>query len=674
MSNGAGRRLWERSGPSLLMALVLLAALMLRLYRLGYQSLWADEGNSAIMAERTVGSIIENSAADIHPPLYYILLHWWSRLAGTSEIGLRLLSVIFGILLVLLIYKLGERLFNRWVGLVAAALAAMSPYLIYYSQEARMYMPVAALGTLSVYLMVLLIQRYLRSRIDRKLIGLALAYVAATATAIYTQYFAFSLLAFENILFILAFWRVPRHRTIWLIWLLAQAGLALLYLPWYVRVSGRITAWETSDAPRLGFEGLAHIVFRVFSLGRSWPAAANPAVEAFFVAFLLLGAMAIIAWGVRRASRDRAPAFMLSAAAILWLVVPFIVLYAVTRRSPLQFPEMVKQIIPSMPAFYILIAAGIVAFARLTTWLVRRRRLPSGATGLLGLAASGAISYFAYPSLHAYFTDPRYARDDYRGLARYVEMSSQPQDAVVLYDGGQKEIFDYYYRGNLPEYPLPRQRPIDETAAKAELEQMAGSYRRLWVIMWGMQGGDRNLFIERWLGENTYLASHRWIGSVQLGLYTTAPAGEIKASEKTLDASFGKQLRLLGYSLEGTVPAPDGVPTAKVGDVIALTLRWQAEGKPDKAYTVFTHLLDKQQYVWAQHDSPPAGNTRPTNTWNPGDMVEDRHGLQVPPGTPPGEYQVEVGVYDPATGVRLPVLDATGETNGDRILFGPVRV
>ncbi len=101
----------------ILLILIFLLALALRGYRLDGQSLWADEGNSAALASRPLAQIAHDSAHDIHPPLYYWLLHGWTRLAGTSEIALRSLSALLGLLLVWLIYLIGRRLHGqagRW--------------------------------------------------------------------------------------------------------------------------------------------------------------------------------------------------------------------------------------------------------------------------------------------------------------------------------------------------------------------------------------------------------------------------------------------------------------------------------------------------------------------------------------------------------------------------------
>ncbi|MBC8450440.1 MAG: glycosyltransferase family 39 protein, partial [Chloroflexi bacterium] len=142
----------------ILLIIILLLALALRAYRLDGQSLWADEGNSAALAGRSLAQIAHDSAHDIHPPLYYWLLHGWTPLFGSNEIGLRSLSALLGLLLVWLIYSIGRRLHGQATGLLAAFLAAVNPFQIYYAQEARMYMLLALCGAGTVYSLIRLVQ------------------------------------------------------------------------------------------------------------------------------------------------------------------------------------------------------------------------------------------------------------------------------------------------------------------------------------------------------------------------------------------------------------------------------------------------------------------------------------------------------------------------------------
>lgn len=138
-------------------------------------------------------------------------------------------------------------------------------------------------------------------------------------------------------------------------------------------------------------------------------------------------------------------------------------------------------------------------------------------------------------------------------------------------------------------------------------------------------------------------------------------------SARPVRARFGERITLLGYELDAEAIAP--------GETLALTLYWQALGPVETGYTVFTHLMDAQERIWAQHDGLPADGARPTDRWEVGELVVDRHALTVSPEAPPGLYQLEVGLYRADTGARLLALDGDGQPlAGDRVLLCPVTV
>jgi 4-amino-4-deoxy-L-arabinose transferase-like glycosyltransferase len=133
-------------------------------------------------------------------------------------------------------------------------------------------------------------------------------------------------------------------------------------------------------------------------------------------------------------------------------------------------------------------------------------------------------------------------------------------------------------------------------------------------------------------------------------------------------AHFGEGVLLLGYDL-----VPDEIAP---GEVLHLTLYWQAQQEMDVSYTVFVHLLDAQNRIWGQRDSVPDGGQYPTTGWLEGEVVVDEYEIPVDPAAPSGEYLIEVGLYDAAQPgyPRLPVLDEQGQVIGDRVLLREVQI
>jgi hypothetical protein len=131
-----------------------------------------------------------------------------------------------------------------------------------------------------------------------------------------------------------------------------------------------------------------------------------------------------------------------------------------------------------------------------------------------------------------------------------------------------------------------------------------------------------------------------------------------------LQVNFGDQITLLGYDLLSPQPHP--------GDSVTVTLYWKPSQQLTTDYSVFVHLVDEDLNIYAQRDSLNPGRY-PTRLWRTGEYNEDSHEVLVPPGTPPGDYLLGVGLYDQTTMVRLPIQEEAGHEIGMYFLQ-PVKV
>lgn len=130
--------------------LTLILGLSLRLISLN-QSLWLDEATTALVAKMSLSDFFTKFISnDFHPPLYYLILHFWTQMFGISEILLRIPSVLFGLLNIYFVYLIGKEIKLKWAVLPSLLLATSGLH-IYYSQEARMYSLAALLVTVVVY-------------------------------------------------------------------------------------------------------------------------------------------------------------------------------------------------------------------------------------------------------------------------------------------------------------------------------------------------------------------------------------------------------------------------------------------------------------------------------------------------------------------------------------------
>jgi hypothetical protein len=633
---------------------VLLLATALRFYRLDAQSLWNDEGTSIALAQRNLATITRNAANDIHPPLYYYLLHVWVGLAGTGEYAVRALSALQGVALVAVTYALGRRLLSRYAGLLGALLAALSPFGVYYAQETRMYAQVSLFGALSMLAYARLLDAWADERPARDRLAAAGLYVLAAALAVYSHYFAFTLILAQNLGFVLWLARHVRGRPIsqarrpLMGWAGAQLGILLAYVPWLLLSWRSLTAWPAISEP-FSLARLLRDVVTTFVFGPALEPGPNGV-------WLALALAALVVPGVlgrvrRSVDSDAQPQAAPRAGAMdvaLYMLVPVAVLYALSLRRPMYN---LKFVLLATPAFYLLQAQGVVVLGH---WLggVVRRPLAGVALALpLTLTMTGA----SVLGLHAVYTDPAHFRDNYRGIVAYIEATARPDDAILINAPSQIETVDYYYRGAWPQYPLPLERPMDTVRAQQQLEEIASRHRRLYGIFWATNESDPEGFIEGWLDRNCYKAMDRWYGNIRLVVYAVpqTTSGEMaQPLDASLDGGDGVRIRLLGYSVL--------TPDAQAGDILQIALFWQADEPVTERYKVFVHVVDGQGQMVGQRDSEPGGGGRLTTLWEPGEIIVDNYGVLIPPDTPPGEHVVRVGMYGMEDGGRLPVsLDGT---------------
>ena len=169
--------------------LVVLAA-VIRLVTISSQSYWADEALTVYEARLPFGAMINTVAhVETTPPLYFVLIWSWAKLFGSGEVALRSLSALAGIAVVPLAYLAARDLFSRRAGVIAAALVAINPFLIWYSQEARSYSLLVALAGASLLW-------FLRARSDPSRHNLVW-WAIFSALALATHFFAGFLVAPE---------------------------------------------------------------------------------------------------------------------------------------------------------------------------------------------------------------------------------------------------------------------------------------------------------------------------------------------------------------------------------------------------------------------------------------------------------------------------------------------
>lgn len=594
--------------------IVVLCAFALRVYRLGGPSFHGDEAFTARFVAKSTGEIVAALGNyEPNPPFYYALLKPWLNLAGSSEFALRFLSAWWGVFLIPWAYDLGKRLGGEKLGGATALLAAVSPFLVWHSQEVRMYAVLAALALASLALLVRAWQS------GRRLFWWAWA--AATWLAFFTHYFAaFLILAQVMVLFAAS---IKSRRRRLKAWAVPCAAAALLYLPWAAYAAPAMLTHEKSWIPPAGAGEFLRRTFITYSLGST----ATPwAVRWLWPGFLLIlaaGAMAL-------ARRQRWAAGLVGSC----LLTPPMVVYLLSLRRPM-FHE--RYLIFVLPPYLLFLAAGVTAWARRA-----RGRLWAAASMAFLIGASGL-------SLTNYFHDPTYAKSPpWREMVQFLQAQSQPGDVVIQNypDPG----LNYYLADRLPHVPVPRNVPFAETKVEDTLLNLTEEYRRLWLIPVRADDWDATGFVETWLDRHADLLQQRQFGPLRLRLYESPMAF---LGDRPPLARLGQAVQLLDYCLS-CEHDPAGP-----GDTLYLSLYWQTGEPLAVSYKVFAHLLDPTGWMRGQEDNYPVGGTFPTVEWQPGEVIVDRYEIEVSPDAPPGVYRLAVGMYDGATLERLPVWEVT---------------
>lgn len=647
---------------------ITLLGFALRAYHLAGQSLWYDEGFSVYLAQKSLAEISARTAADIQPPLYYYLLHIWMLISGHSEFAVRFASVVCSVLTVPLVYLFARRLLTPALGVLAALLMAFSPFHVWYAQEARMYALVTMLGVLSCWLLLRALADVERRQRTSPLLWLLL--VLVNIAAVYSHYYAFFLVAFQVVFLALCWlWHSRPRPSLWG-GLVAEAATVLAYLPWAGFALNRYAADESYWQGALSLD-FVRKTFLAFAAGHTLFESQAQAVAAGYLALALIGAGAL--WAMRRPRSPQASNGSVQAASaylsgrqacvflLLYVVIPFVLLYVLSALRPKFNP---RYLMLASPPFFVLVAAGISGL-----WLLRRPVLRLLAVA--GLVFVLATSAWALTNM---YSNRVYVRDDVRSVAAYIQQQRQPGEAVVLVSGHMFPVAAYYGIDDdavfrLPDIETLSTRSVLTYDVAGRLNEIAAGRSGLWLVLWQDEVVDPNGIVSGLLDSQAErLAVDKSFWGMELRHYRLSPGTTFTAPQiaNPLRVNFGNSLTLAGCNL--------GSDAAVSGQAISLTLFWQAQKALDADYWQTLRLVDPAGHVFGQADQRPASYLYPTTRWQPGVTIPGPASLTILPGTPPGDYAVRLGVYAPASGQSLDILDANGAPSGQSAVVGTVHV
>ncbi len=486
----------------LALALLSLLAFGWRVAGLTSQSLWRDEVDSIHFASRPLPELLAAfSRPGENGPLFFALLNPWLAALGTSEFALRMQAVLPGVLAVPLTYVLARRLLGDQVGarmshscpyvpLMAALLVAVNPYLIWYSQEGKMYgwLVVLALATLLAFLAALQHGQWWRW----------LLYLALLAVAVLHHVWAILLIPICGA-WLMLLW--PDYRRRWLPFLLT---LAIPALPYFALVGWwQLRLFTTPDFqtghPFVPLATMAATLATAFSLGvaraPTWWAIAG--LIFLLLAGSVLGGRGMAGTGSAHAWHRVRVTLMLLA----WLFLPPLLLYLVSLSKPLYTDRYVIWI---APALLILLAQGVAALARI--WR------PLGLAALSALLAVGLLSGWRQMQTPI--------KSDFRAAAAYVEARRQPGD-ILLFQIPYNRIVYEYYAG-------PQAQSIDgrytnsgstEAQVDEEMRRDTGNAPAVWLLASEEETWDQRQLVRQWLDAQGEVTDQQGFARVEVIRY-----------------------------------------------------------------------------------------------------------------------------------------------------------
>mgnify|MGYP001595044439 CR=1 FL=1 len=436
--------------------IILILGLILRLISLN-QSLWLDEAiNTLAVKNYSLFDLITQYArADFHPPGWFIILWFWGKLFGYSEIAVRIPSVIFGAITIYITYLIGKKLVSRKLGIIAALLISVNPLHIYYSQEARMY----ALATLAVSVSILLFLKAVKGE-KPNLFFLILSNIFVLLSD-YIAYFIFP----AQLVF-LWFYRKEFLKK-WFIALLLAVTSGFWWLPTFLGqfdvgsvASANLPTWKLV-AGAFDFKTLP-LTFVKFIIGRISLA------DKTLYAAVLLPICSLFAYLIFKGVKylNDSPKKILLA----WIIIPPLIATIISFVIPVYNYFRVLYILPS---FIILVSLGILSMKRFK---------------YIFLSLVILIELFC---ALVYLLNPLYQREDWKGLVSFF----RNKPALILFESsGTLPPFDYYAGGELKAKGALKDFPAKY---ESDVVDLIETEREIYLVDYLVQISDPNRLVAK---------------------------------------------------------------------------------------------------------------------------------------------------------------------------------
>ena len=493
------------SSKKALLILLLITALGLILRIIAAKQidcLWFDEIFGIHFSQLSMAEITHFIAQDnFHPPLYFYLLHFWLKLSS-SEIVIRLFSIIFGTLSIPLFYKLIKKIYSTQFGLMAAFLVSISPFHIVYSREVKMYSLLIFFSLISIYYFYLILQKEKQWP--------WVIYILANIAMIYTHYFGWLLLLVQNLFFFIYRRQIKIKKQHWI---LSQCLVVISFLPWffYSTINKILTFnsefWALNNfIPNQYFFQTISDLF-AFSHDRSLYLQLLRLVIFLFLIVTLI-------WYIKKGVKTQEP-FIKHINYNLFFFLLFIIPTLVGFIARFYQP---KYIICSSLGLYVLIILAINFYKHLPRFKIY---------SLIIIGMIGFVVYIYEISFTKFYCEE---------VAQYVETNEGEGDRIITHYYPTVLPFGYYYQGKSPYegfYPINdaldfdtrivnhnSMAPVVNKNNVSALSEVTKNNQRIWLVTDPFVYDPEELVLT-WFQDNDDLipAGYQKFGDIEIYLF-----------------------------------------------------------------------------------------------------------------------------------------------------------
>lgn len=436
------------------LSLILLLSLILRIYKLDAEDLWVDEIFSINLANNNIYGIITGSLKDTNPPLYYIILHYWSSLFGNGEFISRVPSVIFGIISIYVIYKTGRLIFNKEIGLISAFILSVSLFHIRYSQEVRSYSLLVLFVLLSnyYYFHILKDNKIINKQMEKSkkwviIDSNNIVYIISTVVVLYIHFYGLFYVIFQNIYHLLVYRKYIKN------WIILQGSILLLFIPWLPFVLSQTTRIVDKGMPIIGNPTLEKFyrTMVVFS--------GNDSVLYIFLLIGIYGTIhALRLYFLNKNKKEGKREIKISEYIFLlgWLLIPIIISIVISYFITPIYVD--RYVIASLPALILIFSVLINNFRKTIIVLV-------------------VLILFIIPTISdatRYYDKPQ--KEEWRKAVNYIEEYKKDGDFIIIFPEFRGLPFAYYYEtsGSNDDFKA--------TNNVTEIENIVKGHKRVWYV------------------------------------------------------------------------------------------------------------------------------------------------------------------------------------------------